>query len=99
MRRTAFEMIMDRKDFYALMDKEYNRQRMKYGQEFCDELPPDTWALILAEETGEVADAVLKMMRKPGVADPKHAKEECVHAAAVAMSTWLAIARWERDND
>lgn len=90
-------------NFFNEIKAEYKRQREKYGQEFCDSLSPETWALILAEETGEVADAVLKLMRKDRVAAPisvrvAQAKTECIHAAATALSTFLAIKKLEDEH-
>jgi len=87
-----------------LIELEYKRQRKKYGKKFCDGLSPETWALILAEETGEVADAVIKLTRKDRKSAPKsvlvnRAKEECIHVAATAISTYLAIMKWERENN
>jgi NTP pyrophosphatase (non-canonical NTP hydrolase) len=96
--RTTMERI------YKRILAELKFQRKKYGQEFCDNLSPETWALIIAEETGEVADAVLKLMRKPEDypttlnARVVNARNECIQVAATAISTYLAIEKWERET-
>lgn len=74
-------MAMDRSAIYRDIDDERSRQEDKFGSQMH---PWPTWAAILAEEAGEVAEACLQAHwnEDGGLA---HLREELVQVAAVAV--------------
>lgn len=72
---------MDRSTIYRDIDAERTRQEAKFGSQMH---PWPTWAAILAEESGEVAEACLQAhwQEEGGLA---HLREELVQVAAVAV--------------
>jgi NTP pyrophosphatase (non-canonical NTP hydrolase) len=74
-------MVEDRTRIYRDIDDERERQERKWGRQLHSW---PVWAAILAEESGEVAEACLQAhwQEDGGMA---HLREELVQAAAVAV--------------
>jgi NTP pyrophosphatase (non-canonical NTP hydrolase) len=72
---------MDRSAIYGDIDAERDRQEATFGSQLH---PWPTWAAILAEEAGEVAEACLQAhWQEDGGLE--HLREELVQVAAVAV--------------
>jgi NTP pyrophosphatase (non-canonical NTP hydrolase) len=73
--------MMDRSRIYRDIDDERDRQDARFGRQ-VHSWP--VWAAILAEESGEVAEACLQAhWQEPGGLE--HLREELVQIAAVAV--------------
>lgn len=73
--------MMDRERIYRDIDEERDRQEQKWGSQHHSW---PVWAAILAEESGEVAEACLQAhWQEDG--GMEHLREELVQAAAVAV--------------
>lgn len=72
---------MDRTRLYRDIDAERDRQESKFGRQIHSW---PVWAAVLAEESGEVAEACLQAhWQAPGGLE--HLREELVQVAAVAV--------------
>lgn len=72
---------------YDLVKKERSRQRIKWERQYH---PLAVWSCILTEETGEVAQAILKMREAASKGDPTSVAlndliDEVVQVAAVCI--------------
>ena len=74
------QKILNKEEVRYLIDAERARQQAKWGEN-CDNNSADEWAMILAEELGEVIKAVNKRQ-------PEKAQTELIQVMAVAEA-WL----------
>jgi NTP pyrophosphatase (non-canonical NTP hydrolase) len=71
--------------------KQVEDEQIRQSSAWNDDIPPEVWAAVLAEETGEVAQAILN-------GDLQHAQLEIVQVAAICARMHASLDRRLNDD-